>query len=337
MGQKSSCCSSGGQHVGELLSLAGGSSPARTAEATGGRIQDFKKQDSEGLSLCCLILLTPVLLILSPLLILEAIILFFFDVALPPLYWGCVNTTPITGTFNMDEMPPQKDVSPELIAKSDPTTAGCCCCSKTFRVAQGDTAEMVKTTCEMMIEANTVSTTWACPEDLTGVFWMKDNSVPEDLACLSFSVDTNVDGAIATTRPNGYYGWTYLNSCLGKIMSPFDGNMGTQGMNYFVFETEKLDWGRVYGCTGYDYGKLSGLYRMGKWTMERLPGEGVSWKRGCYWFPAWFGERLEMGSYTLTQIMTTRGTPVQPAYDEFVTYMGTKNKGLGMMLYSPAK
>jgi len=296
----------------------------------------YNKIDYEGCPCWLLLLLSPVLLFLSPLLLLQAIILFFSGCALFPLSLGTVPKGPVDGTFDLNTIPAQNPVPESLMNKT--STVSACCCKK-FVVAQGSTEEMVQTTCEIMLKANVVSSTAHMPCDLQGIMWMKGNFVPEELACIAWgtaeATEPLLEGGTIVTRPNGYFGWTYLDSSLGKIMSPFDGNMGSAGMNYFCFDDAGLNRGDVFGTDGLDYSKLGGLYQLGSWTMERLPGLGVSWKRGCYWLPRWFGKRAEAGSYTLVKIMHSDGVPLQPAYDEFVDYMRTTRAGSRLMMEAP--
>jgi len=203
--------------------------------------------------------------------------------------------------------------------------------------AKGDAPTAVQTTCDIMRTANTVSTTAHIPKDLQGIFWMKDNKVPEKLVCNNYAVfeQVQIDGRTRymITIVRNYFWWTYLDGWFSKIIAHLDGHMGPGGMVYFVFDDMALDYGRIYGCDdGFNYEKLSPLYKLFRWTVERIPGETVAWKRGCYWLPGWFGNRFEFGSYTLVKIMDTDGKPQQPSYDEFVQRMSTRSGGLRNMM-----
>merc|ERR1712061_798003 len=131
-----------------------------------------------------------------------------------------------------------------------------------------------------MLQANVNDLSKTLPPEMSGIFWMKGNSVSEELACVCWAAVSNCEGGVLITRPNNYFGWTYLSGKMGKIMSAFDSNMTEKGMMYFVFESHDFRYGRVYGSDSYNYQRLGGLYRLGKWTLERLPGEGVNFKRG---------------------------------------------------------
>ncbi|CAK0889323.1 unnamed protein product [Prorocentrum cordatum] len=106
-------------------------------------------------------------------------------------------------------------------------------------------------------------------------------------------------------------------------------------MQVFQFKARDLKEGRIWSCTSFDYESINWLTSIGKWTLNRLDGPGVSFKRGCYWFHAAFGDRLEFGSYTLRKIMNTDGTPLEPAYSEFVSYMEIKRKDTPMITETP--
>merc|ERR1711879_533139 len=107
------------------------------------------------------------------------------------------------------------------------------------------------------------------------------------------------------------------------------------GMQVFQFKSRDLKEGRIWSCLSESYQDTNWLTSLGKWTMDRLDEPGVTFKRGCFWFYAAFGERVEFGSYRLRKIMGTDGKPVQPAYNEFVKYMETTRAGLSMITEAP--
>jgi len=245
---------------------------------------------------------------------------------------GCMlSKSDLTGSFDASVLPPHPEVPADLLDKKEDVQFK----GMTWYRPTGSVAEQVQTMCEMLLAYNTVPSTMDCPQDLQGVFWMDGNAVPEELACLSYAAWDEDSGTFLLNKVNGNLSWTYLESCFGKFIAWFQERGEAVGMQVFQFKSPDLKEGRIWSCTTYEYQDTNWLTSLGKWTMNRLDGPGVSFKRGCYWFHAAFGDRLEFGSYTLRKIMHTDKTPVQPAYDEFVKYMKTKNKGISMITEAP--
>jgi len=264
-----------------------------------------------------------------PLLILvEILLLMFCGIRwLPPL--SCMlNTSPLTGTFDRTQIPPHPKVPESLLSKCEVVDIR----GIKWLRAIGTVADQVDTMCKIMLAYNTVSTTLENPEDLQGVFWMDGNRIPEELCCLSYASSSEKDGRYLLSKVNGVQSWTYLDSPFGKFIAWFQEGGETSGMQVFSFEGRQAQEGRIWSCTTFDYEDINWLTSLGEWTMERLPGPGVTFKRGCYWFNRVFGRCAEFGSYNLRKIMHSDGSPVEPAYGEFVKYMETTNKGLSLLM-----
>eukprot|EP00449_Zooxanthella_nutricula_P049104 CAMPEP_0198605818 /NCGR_PEP_ID=MMETSP1462-20131121/154583_1 /TAXON_ID=1333877 /ORGANISM="Brandtodinium nutriculum, Strain RCC3387" /LENGTH=307 /DNA_ID=CAMNT_0044337621 /DNA_START=213 /DNA_END=1136 /DNA_ORIENTATION=- len=237
---------------------------------------------------------------------------------------------PFTGTFDRSQIPPHPKVPESLLAKCEVLDI----LGVRWLRAMGTTAQRVETVCKIMLAYNTVSTTLDSPEDLQGVFWMEGNKVPEELACLSYAASTEQDGKYLFNRVNGVNSWTYLDSPLGKLVAWFQERGPVKGMLVLSFKSRQAKDGMIRPCESFDYqdihwGMLLGL---GEFTVERLEGPGVDFKRGCYWLPSIFGRHADFGSYKLRKIMHTDGSPVQPAYGDFMKYMETKHKGVNMIM-----
>lgn len=273
------------------------------------------------------LLIILLLIVLFPLLLIEIILLVICGIkCLPPL--SCMLSKPeLEGKFDESKMEPHPPVPEPLLAKTDNIAFSG---MKWYR-AVGSPEEAVRTLCEIMLAYNTVATTLDCPSDLQGVFWMDGNKIPEELCCLSYAdCDRDANGTYKLNKVNGNASWTYLNSGIGKFIARFQEAGEVAGMLVFQFKSADLKDGRIWSCKSFDYQDTNWLTSLGKWSMERLDGPGVNFKRGCYWLHAAFGDRLEFGSYTLRKIMHTDKSPVQPAYDEFVAYMA-KKKGVSQI------
>ena len=57
---------------------------------------------------------------------------------------------------------------------------------------------------------------------------------------------------------------------------------------------------------------------------------GVNFRRRCFWLGL-----FEFDSYELRKIMHTDGTPVEPAYTDYLNYMTTELLGIGTPLWNP--
>eukprot|EP00931_Biecheleriopsis_adriatica_P088250 TRINITY_DN62614_c0_g1_i1.p1 TRINITY_DN62614_c0_g1~~TRINITY_DN62614_c0_g1_i1.p1 ORF type:complete len:310 (+),score=61.31 TRINITY_DN62614_c0_g1_i1:81-1010(+) len=284
-------------------------------------------------SLCnCLVqlLIYLLLIVLSPLLIPEIIMLYVCGIkCLPPL--SCmIEKGPFQGSFDRASVPPHKPIPEDLLKKKVDVTE----CGIVWYQAVGSVAERVETMCQLMLAHNNVATTFDnCPQDLVGVFWMDGNKIPEELACLSYATVDKKDNQFLFNKVNGNCAWTYLDSSVGKFIAWFQEASEASGFMCFAFDSNEYKNGRIWSYSTFEYGEqnLSPNVLLGEFSMERLDTPGVNYYRGCYWFSKVFGRRLEFGSYTLRKIMNADGTKVQPAYDDFVKYQETKNAGLKMI------
>lgn len=237
----------------------------------------------------------------------------------------------VSGPFDRDILSENPTVPDDILSKLEPVTLED---MVWYRPKEEKTTDRIRTMCEAMLAYNTVPTTADVPEDMVGVFWMDGNKVPEELACLSYSSFSTLDGYSVCTRVNSAMSWSYLDTDTGRSIASFQESPTSSGMMAFIFDRE-LREGHIHTCETFDYADLNWLTRIGGFTMERLDCPGVDYKRGCYWFEHVFGKRLEFGSYTLRKIMNTDRTPVQPAYDEFVRYMDTTQGGANMIMPAP--
>jgi len=245
---------------------------------------------------------------------------------LPPL--SCLfNKPPRMGTFDRSQIPPHPPVPASLLARCDVVDIR----GIRWLRAVGTTAEKVDIMCKIMIAYNTVSTTHENPEDLQGVFWMDGNRVPEELACLSYAASLEKEGEFFLNRVNDVQSWTFLDTFFGKLIACMQ--LFTKGgMQVFSFEGRQAQDGKVRSCGTFHYQDIHWGHLLADFTMERLPGPGVTFKRGCYWCSRVFGRHAEFGSYKLRKIMHSDGSRVEPAYGNFVKYMETTNKGLSMLM-----
>jgi len=205
----------------------------------------------------------------------------------------------------------------------------------TWYRALGTAAEGAQTICQAMLAYNVVSTTAKVPVELQGVFWMDGNAIPEELACLTYASTDSQGSTFLVPKVNGTLSWSYLDSSFGHFLAWFQEKGESTGMQVFAFPSPAVQNGRIWSCTSFNYADINWLTSLGLWSMERLPGPGVDYKRGCYWFHNVVGKRMEFGSYNLRKIMHADGSPVQPAYDDFVRYMETTNKDLKMIMEAP--
>lgn len=270
-----------------------------------------------------------VLIGLPLILLIEVLLLVFCGIRwLPPL--SCIlNKGKFTGEYDAALLPPHPEVPPTLMERFDKMTMK----GMVWLRPKGDVvADRVRAMCELMLAHNVVKTVGDVPATLQGVFWMDGNKIPEELVCLAYATAAEMDGKFVVTKVNSALSWTYLNSDFGKNIASFQESPTPSGMQVFSFTGDGLNDGEIYSATSLNYQDINWLTSLGKWTMERLPGPGVNYKRGCYWFDRVFGRKLEFGSYTLRKIMDEDRKPVEPAYGDFVKYMESSGKGLKMII-----
>jgi len=274
-----------------------------------------------------------VVILLAPLLLVEILLLMFCGVRwLPPL--SCMlNKSDLEGELDTSTLPPHPEIPADLLEKFDKVVMQG---MLWLRPKGDDAATRVKTMCEAMLAYNVVQTVTDAPAEFQGVYWMDGNKIPEELVCLSYAFQSVAqDGQFVIAKVNSALSWTYLNSSFGKFIASFQESPKPSGMQAFAFESDKMQNGKIWSCTSFKYNEVNWLTSLGLWTMERLEGPGVNFKRGCYWFDKAFGRRLEFGSYNLRKIMNEDCTPVQPAYDDFVQYMSSTHKALKMVVPAP--
>lgn len=288
-----------------------------------------------------LITLTIVLLIV--LLLVEVLVLLLVGCRLPPLSFA-LNMSPLHGEFDLSAMPQHSSVPSHLAKYFDRVQVKDEEWWRANAAGEGGIAVAIKNTCELMISYTTTSAASNIPCDLQGVFWMEGNAAPEEIACLNYSSWN--DDTLTLTKVSGPFDWTFLDSDTGKsyasVAKLFNSALcckrrrGASHLQAFKFDDHALSNGCIWECRSPDYADLNFLSSIGEFSMERLEGPGVNFKRGCYWFNRVFGHRIEYGSYRLRKIMHTDIVPVQPAYDEFVEYMSKRNSGLSLILHPPS-
>lgn len=266
---------------------------------------------------------------LSPLILVEMILLILFNLRHCPPLCCMLNRSPLYGRFRRSTVPPHPSVDNELLAKKEDIQVN----KTTWWRAAGNASEVVRTMCEILLSYNTVPT-GNYPEDLLGVFWLDGSITPQELTCLSYAAWSE-NGTATFIKVNGCCAWTYSDTLFGRILARFQEKSDTHGMQAFDFKSSDLQDGRIWTYTDFSYKQLNWLSLLAENSLERLPGPGVNFKRGCYWFSRFFGRRLELGSHTLRKIMHEDKSLVQPAYDEFVRYMGAKKNGAALITEAP--
>jgi hypothetical protein len=274
----------------------------------------------------------------SPLVIIEVLILWQCECKLLPLSWF-LNGNPFKGFKNFDRsiLPKQPEVPSDLESTSVKVVKE----GKTFYKFDAKTigaAAMAEKSCHIMLATTTVETTRDIPEHVQGIFWMDGNGLPEILVSMNYGVwDPE---KLILTKVTCNFDWSYLDSVGGTKLAVSQTPSTPSGMMPTTFKTDELADGRIWICYSDAYTELSWLSMIGEFTIEQLHKEdtarGVEFKRGIYWFPAIFGRKFERGSYKLRKIMHTDRTKVQPAYDDFLKWMETVNKGCSLLMPGPA-
>jgi len=196
------------------------------------------------------------------------------------------------------------------------------------------------------------------PEPLKGVFWMKGNAVPEELAVLQFGQWFPEERVYMTSV--GPYNWAWplgtpANAPTGGALYSEEAAMGAMGMMTdgavtLSFKFQNCPASAKYCEAGegdFSYASMQAQTILtnfsqhmdvggtanvllpeplkiitGDYTLQQISKEpGAQWKRTCYWGIGackWF----EMGSYDLTKVIDADGQPFEPHYSEFLEYMG---------------
>lgn len=190
------------------------------------------------------------------------------------------------------------------------------------------------------------------PRKLQGVFWMKGNCLPEELAVLQYghwyekeNLFVSMTAPFSWAYPGGKpkdapcYGTMYSNDeSVGRHFArtfislglAFSFKFGDCEGNYCRDSPQPNDMAYAYIQQSYA-GNLvnstvgnsplpNGLVAQA-WTMEDTSGNGTKWRRVC---AVGLGTCAfsEMGSYDLLKVIDGDGRPVQPYHDEFIQYMG---------------
>mmetsp|Transcript_74251 Transcript_74251/g.194729 ORF Transcript_74251/g.194729 Transcript_74251/m.194729 type:complete len:378 (+) Transcript_74251:66-1199(+) len=196
------------------------------------------------------------------------------------------------------------------------------------------------------------------PEPLRGVFWMRGNAVPEELAVLQFGQWFPEERVYMTSV--GPYNWAWplgtpANAPTGGALYSEEAAMGAMGMMTdgavtLSFKFQNCPASAKYCEAGegdFSYASMQAQTILtnfsqhmdvggtanvllpeplkiitGDYTLQQISKEpGAQWKRTCYWGIGackWF----EMGSYDLTKVIDADGQPFEPHYSEFLEYMG---------------
>jgi hypothetical protein len=186
-------------------------------------------------------------------------------------------------------------------------------------------ADDAETISKLMLQATSGPWTKDIPDDLQGVFWMDGNAISEELAVMNMAQWNSANNS--AIRPISPAGWSWLDIAGQNIVKATNPE-GREKMQLFWFETSALTTGRIWTMLDNLLSSVRPTAKIGRWSMERLPGPGVNFYRGCYWV-----NLVEFGSYKLRKIMHTDGTKIQPAFDDYVHYRKTKQAGKGTVLF----
>ena len=110
-------------------------------------------------------------------------------------------------------------------------------------------------------------------------------------------------------------------------------------MMTFYFDSKKqarssVDHAELFIHPRHRKDEVCGLMNAGRFTLERdYSILGVNWKRGCYWAGGERSRGVEFGSYQLRKIVHTDGTPLQPAFDDYVAMRKLKHGREGILLW----
>eukprot|EP00446_Apocalathium_sp_SHHI-4_P066154 CAMPEP_0177533886 /NCGR_PEP_ID=MMETSP0369-20130122/55591_1 /TAXON_ID=447022 ORGANISM="Scrippsiella hangoei-like, Strain SHHI-4" /NCGR_SAMPLE_ID=MMETSP0369 /ASSEMBLY_ACC=CAM_ASM_000364 /LENGTH=308 /DNA_ID=CAMNT_0019015677 /DNA_START=153 /DNA_END=1079 /DNA_ORIENTATION=+ len=215
-----------------------------------------------------------------------------------------------------------------------------------------------KRVAEMLYNATKVDGVWEkVPRKLWGVFWTKGNGIVEELTVLQYGTWFEEEQVyIAAMAP---FSWAWAGGT--PAQAPYDGSLygsnvysalsivadGRPAASISV-KCEPYPGGAECkpGSTDLSYGNLQ--FHMGslsksagnmktffphwpdfsekvtgRYSLEQTsgPGQNLEFKRGCFWGLGtchW----IQFGSYNLKQIVDGDGVPVEPAYSEFMDYMG---------------
>lgn len=211
----------------------------------------------------------------------------------------------------------------------------------------------------MMYKATRVEGVWEkVPEKFRGVFWMKGNGVGEELTVLQYGSWFEEEQTLLVPMAPFTWGWPGGT----PAEAPYDGLMynvtrfgalalladGKPGVAYsYVFGPCPSGKACQAGSDDLSFASLQAHFAgdlrvdsvnmktmipllpdaasaiTGKFTLEELPGKppGSHWMRRCVWGVG-ACDCIEFGSYDLVKIIDGDGDPIEPAYSDFLEYMG---------------
>jgi len=162
------------------------------------------------------------------------------------------------------------------------------------------------------------------PFDFTGVWWMKDNPVPEEL--LSFAGMTCTEWADAPEECSTKLRCSIPNS--GKHMWSWDDSFAASVIqDYYAFTSSSNSEMVIDFCSDTEGDVQTGLTDLPVVWVDRWPIQKLSedqWLR-----PTIFQDRslLEDTNYTLTRVVQADGNPTE-FFAEFVEWMESRNRKL---------
>lgn len=204
------------------------------------------------------------------------------------------------------------------------------------------------TVAKWMYNVTKVGSIWdKVPEMLRGVFWMKGNGIPEELAILQYGLWSPEarqylvpmapfmwawPNGKPAAAPNGgvlYERWAAFKAADALVSGSVPGLIQPVTMSYGFNEdmTSALLQVHPGNDLTQDIVNIEGLMGLGpSWATGQFrlieeKAAGAQWKRDIKWGVGGCA-CIEFGSYTLLKIIDGNGAPLQPYYDEFIAYMG---------------
>mmetsp|Transcript_1504 Transcript_1504/g.4249 ORF Transcript_1504/g.4249 Transcript_1504/m.4249 type:complete len:407 (-) Transcript_1504:82-1302(-) len=197
------------------------------------------------------------------------------------------------------------------------------------------------------------------PEKLRGVFWMKGNPYPEELAVLQMGQYFPQERVYVA--PHAPFMWAWPDStparapmggiaykpalmkilpmvmpmmmlgfsvrfleCPGRWRLPFPFGLPGHVCSAGSGKAPEMVYASLQAHT---MGNISQHVEQDHYTLEEEPSgvePGAVWHRGIYGGPPLLGrcKCVSIGSYSLTKIIDAKGEPLEPYFSEWVEYMG---------------
>jgi len=229
----------------------------------------------------------------------------------------------------------------------DPWEGVAAAADSTLTWGSADAAKVVA----LMYNVTKVNGVWEnVPEKLRGVFWMRGNGVPEEVAVLQYGLWSET--SLMYLVPSSPFSWSWPKGKPAK--APYGGNLYTPDSTYF--SAMKLTEGQtgegVPPPPTFSYGwsspsltnallqvhpgdnlldELINLHALtdgigpswgtGEFRLIEDTPDGIQWNRDIRWGIGGC-QCLDFGGYNLVKIIDGNGATVQPNYDEFIDYMG---------------